>query len=129
MRRKRILVVEDNEANLELSRYLLEQEGYLVFSAITAEAAIVAAREVRPDLILMDVGLPEMNGLEATRILKASTETSTACIVAFSAYAMPEDAANARRHGCDGFIAKPIDVRKFRRDIARFLAAAAAPES
>jgi two-component system cell cycle response regulator DivK len=123
MTRKRILVVEDNGVNLALFLELLAQGDYCVSSVGTAEEAIVAARELPPDLILMDVGLPGMNGLEAIRILKATPETSATCMVALSAFAMPEDVEYAQSMGCDGYITKPIAVHAFRREVARFLGA------
>lgn len=125
MNRKRILVVEDNAINLALVLALLELDGYRVFSTGTAEAAIAAAHDCRPDLILMDLGLPGIGGLEAIRILKATTETRAICMVALSAFAMPEDIAHARSGGCDGYITKPIAAQEFRLQVAHFLGAGA----
>lgn len=118
---KRILVIEDDQIIMNLIAILLEREGYAVVQAITAEAGITLAGEQRPDLILMDIALPGMDGLEATRILKTREATRTVPIVALTAQAMKEDAEKAARAGCDGFIAKPVSTRTFLAQIAGYL--------
>lgn len=105
-----ILVVEDNPINLELIVELLEFEGYTVLSANSGETSIPLAQQEQPDLILMDVSLPGMSGLETVRALRAAPRTQTIPIVAVTANALPADQEAAREAGCSTFIAKPIDI-------------------
>jgi len=109
----KVLVVEDHAFNLLLVRLLLERAGYTVLAAKTAEEGIEIARREAPELILMDISLPGMSGLEATRILKSEPGTREICIVGLSAYAMKADAERALAAGCDGYVTKPIDTRTF----------------
>jgi two-component system cell cycle response regulator DivK len=109
----KILLVEDHPLNFMLVRDLLEHAGFDVLHAATGEAALEAARTERPDLILMDVRLPDMDGLEVTRLLKAAPDTSDLPIVVLTAHAMRGDIERAQAHGCDGFITKPIDAKTF----------------
>jgi CheY-like chemotaxis protein len=104
-----ILIVDDNPANLKVARFALETEGYRVWTASDGEEALVLLREIRPRLILMDIQLPGIDGLELTRQLKADPATSEIVIVAVTAYAMKGDREKALRAGCDGYITKPID--------------------
>lgn len=120
----RILVVDDNPTNLKLAADLLEVEGYTVDRAYDAEHALQAIARRRPDLILMDVALPGMDGLTLTRQLKADAATRSICIVALTAFAMKGDDQKARDAGCDGYIPKPIDTRKLPVLVAKMLAAA-----
>jgi CheY-like chemotaxis protein len=106
-----VLVVEDQAVNVLLLRVLLEASGFIVRHADTAEEALDAARQRPPDLILMDVVLPGMNGLEAVRILKTDRTTRGICVVGLSGNAMKEDAEQALAAGCDGYVTKPIDTR------------------
>jgi two-component system cell cycle response regulator DivK len=119
----RVLVVEDNSANLELVVALLEQEGCEVLVAETAEAGLRLARETTPHLILMDVHLPGMSGFEASRKLKADPATARILILAITAQAMKGDETKARQAGCDGYLAKPLDLdtKVFCETIRRFL--------
>ena len=124
MNGKKILVVEDNLMNLELVSDLLAAHGYRVLQAQGGyEALAVAARE-QPDLILTDLQLPEMDGLEATRLLKQNRNTRHIGVVALTAHAMRGDEERARAAGCSGYIAKPINTRKFVAVIAGFLSGA-----
>ncbi|NOZ56290.1 MAG: response regulator [Calditrichaeota bacterium] len=123
MQGKRVLVVDDNDLNLELVTDLLEVAGFSVHSATTAEEGIQLARTTQPDLILMDVGLPGMDGLEAARILKNDPRTRGIPLVALTAHAMRGDRERALAAGCDGYITKPIDTRTFVRDVHRFVSA------
>lgn len=107
----RVLVVEDQSFNLLLVRLLLERAGYTVLTAKTAEEGIELARRDIPELILMDITLPGMNGLEATRLLKSEPQTRGICIVGLSAHAMKGDAEQALVAGCDGYVTKPFDTR------------------
>lgn len=107
----RILVVEDNPANMKLVVFILQKSGHEAIQAADAEAGLRAAREQQPDLILMDVQLPGMDGLEATGILKSDPATSRIPVLALTAMAMRGDEDRVRAAGCDGYIAKPIDYK------------------
>jgi len=117
----RILIVDDNAANLKLARVLLVSEGYEVRTAIDAEEALLALREFRPALILMDIQLPGMDGLALARRLKADPATRPIAIVAMTAYAMKGDEEKALAAGCDGYVTKPIDTRTLPATLARYL--------
>lgn len=108
---KRILVVDDNLTNLKLVTYLVKANGYDVDTAADAEAALIAIASKRPDLILMDVQLPGIDGLELTRRLKTDPNTADIRIIAVTAYAMKGDQEKALSAGCDGYVTKPIDTR------------------
>jgi two-component system, cell cycle response regulator len=117
----KIMIVEDNPANMELATDLLEPLGFVILPVETAEAGIrMAAREL-PDLILIDVALPGMDGLSATQRLKADPRTQRIPIVALTAHAMAGDEARALAAGCAGYITKPIDTRRFPATVAGFL--------
>ncbi|MGA2975259.1 MAG: response regulator [Spirochaetia bacterium] len=118
---KTLLVVEDDPIIMNLIVILLEREGHKVLQASTAEEGITLAAGQTPDLILMDVALPGMDGLEATRILKSREDTRRIPVVALTAQAMKQDTERAERAGCDGFIAKPVSTRAFLSEVARFL--------
>ncbi|HEV2188589.1 MAG TPA: response regulator [Stellaceae bacterium] len=120
---KRILVVEDNELNMKLLNDVLEAHGYDVLTTGEGAVALAWARQYRPDLILMDLQLPDMSGLEVTRQLKADADTASIPIVAVTAFAMAGDEKKALEHGCDGYVAKPIDLRNFLDLIAAFVGA------
>jgi CheY-like chemotaxis protein len=122
--KNRILVVEDNLMNLELVTDLLEAGGFIVCPARTAEEGCHAAHELSPDLILMDLSLPGLDGLAATRALRADPATRHLTIIALTAHAMRGDEALALRAGCDGYLTKPIDTRTFAAKVAAFIAAA-----
>lgn len=109
----RILVVEDNPQNMRLAAVVLEQAGHEVFQAVDAATGIDLARATRPDLILMDLQLPDMDGLAATRVLKADPVTQRTPICALTACAMKGDEERIREAGCDGYITKPIRYREF----------------
>jgi CheY-like chemotaxis protein len=118
----RILVVDDNPTNLKLIADLLSFEGYEVFHAMDAEEAQVLLSGTLPDLILMDIALPGMDGLSLTRLLKADARTSHIRIIALTAFAMKGDDEKALAAGCDGYITKPIDTRGLPRVLAGILA-------
>jgi CheY-like chemotaxis protein len=122
--KKRILVVEDNLLNMELVTDLLEADAFIVCQARTAEEGLRAALELSPDLILMDLSLPGLDGLAATRALRADPATRHLTIIALTAHAMKGDEAIALRAGCDGYLTKPIDTRTFAAKVAAFIAAA-----
>ena len=107
----RILIVDDNATNLKLVAYLMKNHGYTVETALDAESAIEAIRVNHPDVILMDIQLPGIDGLELTRRLKADPKTADIKIIAVTAYAMKGDQEKAFDAGCDGYVTKPIDTR------------------
>jgi two-component system cell cycle response regulator DivK len=117
-----ILIVDDNPQNLKLVRVLLAGEGYSVRTAVDAEQALTVLEAFTPRLILMDLQLPGMDGLELTRRLKADPARRGIVIIALTAYAMKGDEAKARAAGCDGYVTKPIDVEALPRLIAEHLA-------
>ncbi|EER62419.1 response regulator receiver protein [Acidovorax delafieldii 2AN] len=119
-----ILVVEDTPANMKLVSMLLGNSGYRVLQADNANDGIALAREHLPDLILMDIQLPGMDGLTATRLLKEDAATCHIKIVALTAFAMKGDEDRMIAAGCDGYIAKPIRYKKFLEEIERILASA-----
>lgn len=104
----RILVIEDNPANMELALLLLEKAGHSVLSATDAESGLALARTELPDLILMDIQLPGMDGLEATGLLKQHPSTRAIPVIALTALAMKGDEERSRAAGCDGYISKPL---------------------
>ena len=108
-----ILIVDDNPDNVDLARIVLEAEGWQVQAAEHAQQALEALKTYHPRLILMDIQLPGMDGLELTRQLRRAPEFDDISIVALTAYAMKGDEENARSAGCDGYISKPIDTRTF----------------
>ena len=118
-----ILVVEDNPTNMKLSTFLLESADYTVLAAANAEIGLTLARDARPDLILMDIHLPGMDGLEATALLKADTATRGIPVIALTALAMKGDEERILAAGCDGYIAKPLDYKTFLASIKARLAA------
>lgn len=124
-----ILIVDDNPANLKLARLLLTMEGYEARTATDAEQALKLLETFSPRVILMDIQLPGMDGLELTRRLKADPATRDIVILALTAYAMKGDEEKARAAGCDGYIAKPIDTATLPRVIMGFLTGAAAQET
>ncbi|MBT8357785.1 MAG: response regulator [Deltaproteobacteria bacterium] len=122
MANETVLVVEDNEMNMKLARSLLQIGKYSVLEAVDAEAGIQLAREYHPDLILMDIQLPGMDGLAATREIKNDPAVKDISIVALTSYAMQGDEEKARDAGCAGYISKPIDTRSFLETVGKFLA-------
>ncbi len=116
-----VLVVDDNPTNLKLIAYLLQAKGYEVRTAVDAESALEVVRATHPALILMDLQLPGMDGLELTQRLKAAPETRDIVVIAVTAYAMKGDEERARAAGCDGYIPKPVDTRALPRIVAEHL--------
>ncbi len=117
----RILIIEDNPDNMMLAALVLRKAGHTVLSAVDAEAGLILARAELPDLILMDIQLPGMDGLEATVLLKADAATRAIPVIALTALAMHGDEARIRAAGCDGYIAKPMRVHHFSTVIAEHL--------
>lgn len=119
----RLLIIEDNPANMKLAKFLLEREGHEVLTATDAEEGIRLARATIPELILMDVQLPGMDGLAATRLLKADLATRDIKIVALTALVMSGDCEKIEAAGCNGYIAKPIRYQEFLKVVREMLAA------
>jgi CheY-like chemotaxis protein len=116
-----VLIVDDNPVNLRLTEVVLKGASHEVHTARDAESALEAVASIRPGLILMDIQLPGMDGLELTRRLRADPDTRDIVIVATSAYAMASDKRKAREAGCDGYIVKPIDVRTLPETVSGYL--------
>ena len=123
----KVLIVEDNPANMTLAIFLLESAGHSVLSATDAEAGLALARHEQPQLILMDIQLPGMDGLEATRLLKRDESTRAIPVIALTALAMKGDEERIRAAGCDGYIAKPMRYQEFLATIAAQLARTQTP--
>ena len=116
-----ILLIEDNASNLELATLLLESAGFTVIPATSAELGLSMATENPPDLILMDIRLPGLDGLTATQMLAEQTEIRDIPVIALTAHVMPGAKEAALAAGCRGFITKPIDTRTFAQTVAKFL--------
>ena len=121
-----ILVIEDNATNMTLTGFLLENAGHVVIPATTAEIGLALARKSPPDLILMDIHLPGMDGLQATALLKADAKTRAIPVIALTALAMKGDEERIMAAGCDGYIAKPLDYKDFLRVVGERLAGSSA---
>ncbi len=121
-----ILIVEDNPMNLELATDLLEAAGFTVHQAATAEEGLRLARELSPQMILMDWSLPGIDGLAATQALRADPATRHLRVIALTAHAMRGDEELALQAGCDGYLTKPIDTRTFAGTVAAFIASTGA---
>jgi CheY-like chemotaxis protein len=117
---KVILIIEDNISNLKLARICLEKEGYTVLTAADAEEGLAILKETKPDMILMDLQLPGMDGLQLTSLLKKNPETKDILIIALTAYAMQGDELKAMSAGCEGYIIKPFDTRTLATTISNY---------
>jgi two-component system cell cycle response regulator DivK len=118
---KRILVIEDQEDNRAILRDLLTRAGYEYLEAVTGEEGVAAAERERPDLILMDIQLPEIDGYEATRRIKANPALRSIPIVAVTSYALSGDEAKTRAAGCDGYVAKPFSPRAMLAKVREYI--------
>ncbi len=118
---KRILLIEDNAINRRLAQFLLKSQGYEVWEVTSAPEAFESLKERQPDLILMDIQLPGMDGLTATRQLKAEPTTRDIPVLVVTSYAMKGDEAKAFEAGCSGYVTKPIDKRLFLEAVAKAL--------
>lgn len=116
-----VLIIEDNPTNMRLAQLILETAGHEVLQAVNAQEGLEIARSQSPAMILMDIQLPGMNGLTATRLLKQDVETRHIKIVALTAFAMKGDEEKIRAAGCDGYIAKPIRYKEFLETIGALL--------
>ncbi len=119
--KKRILIVEDNDLNLKLFRDLLSAHGYETLETKDGLEAIMLTRQEHPDLILMDIQLPEISGLDVTRRLKADESIANIPIIAVTAFAMKDDEEKILSAGCEAYISKPISILPFLNTIRRFL--------
>ncbi|MEK6746935.1 MAG: response regulator [Pseudomonadota bacterium] len=119
--KKRILIVEDNDLNLKLFRDLLAAHGYETLETKDGLEAIMLTRNERPDLVLMDIQLPEISGLDVTRRLKADESISSIPIIAVTAFAMKDDEEKILSAGCEAYISKPISIQPFLNTVRRFL--------
>jgi two-component system cell cycle response regulator DivK len=123
----KVLIVEDNAANMTLAIFLLQSAGHTVLSATDAEAGLTLARDEQPHLILMDIQLPAMDGLEATVLLKRDEATRAIPVIAVTAMAMKGDEERIRAAGCDGYVAKPMDYHSLLEAVAAQLALVGCP--
>ena len=123
----KILLVEDNEMNRDMLSRRLQKKGYEVFMAVNGEEGVKMAQSLKPDLILMDMSLPVLDGWEATRQIKALAETQAIGIIALTAHAMAQDKDKALAAGCDDFDTKPIDIVRLTQKIEALLAQKTAP--
>jgi CheY-like chemotaxis protein len=121
MAKEKILVIEDNQMNMMLVRDLLQLEGFTVLEATDAETGIQLAREHSPALILMDIQLPGMDGLQATQIIGRDPMLKNIPVVALTSYAMKGDEMMAKEAGCAGYIIKPLDTRTFSQTVSGFI--------
>ena len=117
-----VLIVEDNEKNMKLARDVLQAKGYATLEAVTGEDGVRLAKEKKPDLVLMDIQLPGINGIEALRQLRADPAFAKTPIVAFTASVTPTDRSQIQAAGFDGFLSKPINLKEFLGMIAEMLA-------
>jgi two-component system cell cycle response regulator DivK len=120
---KTILIVEDELKNLKLLRDLLQRFGHNTVEATDGEQGVELARTRIPDLILMDIMMPKMDGLEATRIIKADSKTKHIPVIALTSYAMKGDKERTLEAGCDGYIAKPVDIQEVLKTVEHYLQA------
>lgn len=116
-----MLIIEDNERNMRLMRLLLRPHGYQLHEATSGQEALDLLRTVAPDIILVDIQLPDIDGLEITRRVRQDARFLTTPIVALTAYAMPGDREMFLRAGCSGYVPKPIDTRAFPAVVASYL--------
>lgn len=121
MIKERILIIDDNLSHVKLEKLALAEKAYYIETATNADEALKVLEKFKPHLILMDVQLPGMNGLDLARQLKADTRYSDINIIAITAYGMKGDKELALAAGCDGYITKPIDVETFPEEIAQYL--------
>ncbi len=119
-----ILIVEDNEKNRRLARDILQVKGYRILEAETAEIGLELAPKEKPDLVLMDIQLPGMNGIQALKKLRADEATRAIPVLAFTASVMPQDRREIMEAGFDGFLAKPINLKEFIASVAKALGGA-----
>ena len=118
---RRVLVVDDTEANIHLMRFILKENGFEVIEARSGTEGVKLAVQEKPDLVLMDIQLPDIDGLEVTKRIRASEADGNIPIIALTSYAMPGDRERILAAGCTGYISKPIDVKTFIKEIEKCL--------
>jgi CheY-like chemotaxis protein len=123
----KILLVEDNELNRDMLSRRLQRKGYAVVCALDGQEGLAKARSEKPDLILMDMSLPVLNGWEATQQLKSDVATRAIPVIALTAHAMAEDERKAREAGCDDYDTKPVELERLLGKVQKLLGAAAPP--
>lgn len=121
MSKGRVLIVEDNMDTYELVRFILEKNGYEVFLAVNGRDGVHAATKQKPDLIVMDLSMPEMDGWTATRLIKENKQTSAIPLIALTAHVLPGDRQRAVDSGCDEFITKPMDLLELVETVNRWV--------
>lgn len=121
MEPKKILVIEDNELNMELLCDVLKKEGFIVIQKYTGKEGVSAAQTQHPDLVVMDISLPDIDGLEATKTLKTAPATKAIPVIALTAHAMKGDREKAIEAGCDDYLTKPIDINIFLKKIKSYI--------
>ncbi len=119
--KKKVLIVEDNELNMKLFDDLLSAHGYTTFKTRDGNKVLEIAREARPDLIIMDIQLPEVSGLEVTQRLKADDDLKPIPVVAVTAFAMKGDEEKIRQGGCEDYVSKPISITEFMKVVQKYL--------
>lgn len=119
---QKVLIVEDNALNMRLFSDLLEASGYETFQCVDGAKAVSLALETQPDLVIMDIQLPEVSGLDITRWLKDDERTATIPVLAVTAFAMRTDELLVREAGCEGYLSKPIQVRSFLKTVDQLIA-------
>ncbi|MFH1215573.1 MAG: response regulator [Pseudomonadota bacterium] len=119
--KKKILIADDNQDSRELVRKILRKDDYVLLEAIDGEDALQKIIAEKPDLVLMDISMPKINGYDLTRMVKESGELRNITIIALTAHAMKGDRANALDAGCNGYITKPINVREFADQIRKYI--------
>jgi len=118
---ERVLVVDDNQLNIDLARFVLEADGFVVDEAPNVDEAWARLRASRPNVVLVDIQLPGADGLSLVRAIKATPGLSDIAVIAFTAFAMQGDEQRFRAAGCDGYLAKPIDVHSFAASVRSFM--------
>ncbi len=121
MNKGRVLVIEDNIDNMDLVRFLLEQVGYEVLEARDGRTGLELAYQKRPDVILLDMSIPEVDGWKVAHQLKNDPQSKSICIIALTAHILPGDRKKALEAGCDGFISKPLDIPNFTGQVETYL--------
>jgi two-component system cell cycle response regulator DivK len=124
MSKKRILVIEDNHDNYELVRFLLDQAGYEVLAATDGLSGVKLAEEEKPDLILLDLAIPDLDGWEVAKRVRENPDMGKTLIVALTARTMPDELQRALDAGCNGYISKPINVESFQVKVEEYLESA-----
>jgi two-component system cell cycle response regulator DivK len=119
--KNKVLIIEDNFDNMELVRFLLQRADFEVLTAFDGRNGLTTAQQEIPDVILLDLAMPEMDGWETVQELKAETKTANIPVIALTAFTLPGDRQRALDSGCDGYLSKPLDVATFAQDVRKFI--------